>query len=67
MLTGGKSDHCQKNENSIYLLNYTNGKEERQQKNIYNFKEIIAFISLYVAGELYSIPSQTSKTGVTVE
>lgn len=43
------------------------GKKIKQWKNIHNFKEIITLISVYVAGELYSIPSQTSKTGVTIE
>ena len=61
MFAGGKLDHCQKNKNGIYLLSIQmGGKKKKQWKNIHNFKEIITLISVYVAGELYSIPSQTN-------
>ena len=51
----------------IFSVYKWEAKKKKQWKNIHNFKEIITLISVYVAGELYSIPSQTSKTGVTVE
>ena len=43
------------------------GKKNKTMEKHSHFKEIITLISVYVAGELYSIPSQTSKTGVTIE